>query len=73
MECQYIHPTCIELSALALGAFRELGGGERLWGGAEMDTRYRGKAYHVESNDIFERDISGFVFLDEDLVDEDWT
>jgi hypothetical protein len=29
--------------------------------------------YHVESNDIFEGDFAGFVFLDEDFVDEDWT
>jgi hypothetical protein len=73
VEYQYIRPTYIELSALVLGAFRELGGREQLPGRAEIDTRYRGKAYHVESNDIFEGDLSGFVFLDEDLVDEDWT
>lgn len=27
--------------------------------------------YHIECNDIFERDFAGFVFLDEDFVNSD--
>ena len=46
---------------------RHCGAGQRWIRGIE------GRVYHVESNDIFEGYLSGFVFLDEDLVDEDWT
>jgi hypothetical protein len=62
----------IEVSALVPGAFW---GQAWNWYGENSGAavEYGGDTYHVKRNDIFEGDLSGFVFLDEDLVDENWT
>ena len=38
-----------------------------------MRDREEEGTYHVKGNDIFEGDLAGFEFFDEDFVDEDWT
>jgi hypothetical protein len=61
---QCIRPIAITISASSLL-------GSENWG--RWRGRRQGYIYHVECNDIFEGNLSGVVFLDEDLVDEDWT